>query len=81
MCWLCTHQDAYREAVQELQRRERGILAGASSRRLADIEVCVLRGLHRNAVILEGTLGSGTQVDPVPLDVRHACESTALRYC
>jgi hypothetical protein len=36
--------DAYREAVQELQRRERGILAGASSRRLADIEANATSG-------------------------------------
>jgi NhaP-type Na+/H+ or K+/H+ antiporter len=36
--------DAYQEAVQELQRRERGGLAGASSRRLADIEANAASG-------------------------------------
>jgi hypothetical protein len=45
LTWQCArHQDAYREAVQELQRRERGGLTGASSRMLADIEVRVASG-------------------------------------
>ena len=36
--------------MQELQRRERGILAGASSRRLADIEVRALSCARCSAV-------------------------------